>query len=240
MPDLDEFALSKLARELAMNIRNYKLVFADFNITEEDYYEIEKIDFFRRAKEQYTLEWNSALSAADRVKLVSAAYVEATLPTIGRRMLNENEPLSNVIDAGKFLARNAGIGEPKNGFAQSDRFIIQLNIGNDSNGKEIVEIYNKSIAVSTNDVNDTISQSCDITPPAPATPEAAALKAITTPDPEPEPPAINLGAFAAFEQEDDHGQVDSQTTAEPASVFIRTPRKRGRPKGSRNRVLPHK
>jgi hypothetical protein len=232
MPDLDEFALSKLARELAMNIRNYKLVFADFNITEEDYYEIEKIDFFRRAKDQYTLEWNSALSAADRVKLVSAAYVEATLPTIGRRMLNENEPLSNVIDAGKFLARNAGIGEPKNGLNQSDRFIIQLNIGNDSNGKEIVEVYNKSIATTTNDIND-------ITPPAPVTPEAVALKAITTPDPEPEPPAINLSAFAAFEQEDDHGQIDSQATTEPASVFIRTPRKRGRPKGSRNRVVPN-
>lgn len=215
-----------------MNIRNYQLTFKDFGITESDYYEIEKIPFFQRAKDQYTLEWNSALSAADRVKLVSAAYVEATLPTIGRRMLNENEPLSNVIDAGKFLARNAGIGEPKNGFAQSDRFIIQLNIGNDSNGKEVVEIYNKSIAVSTNDVND-------VTPPTPATPEAIALKAITTPDPEPEPPAINLGAFAAFEQEDDHGQADSQATTEPASVFIRTPRKRGRPKGSRNRVVPN-
>jgi hypothetical protein len=143
-PDFTETQLAQLAREMAMNIRNYKKVFADFNITEEDYYEICKIDFFKRAKDQYTIEWNSAISTADRVRLISAAYAEATLPTIGRRMLNSEEPLAAVIDAGKYLVKNAGIGEPKAGSGSSERFVIQINLGADENGKEIVEVYDKS------------------------------------------------------------------------------------------------
>ena len=50
-----------------MNIRNYKDVFADFGIDENDYQQIEKTEFFRKAKEQFALEWNSALSSVDRV-----------------------------------------------------------------------------------------------------------------------------------------------------------------------------
>jgi hypothetical protein len=145
MADLNEIELAKLAREMAMNIRNYKKVFADFNISEEDYYEICKIEFFKRAKEQYTVEWNSALSTADRVRILSAAGAEATLPTICKRMLDPNEPLSSVIDGGKYLTKNAGIGEVKAGPGNNgERFIIQINLGADENGHEIVEVYDKS------------------------------------------------------------------------------------------------
>ena len=34
MKDLDEFTLAKLAREMAMNIRPYKPIFADYGIDE--------------------------------------------------------------------------------------------------------------------------------------------------------------------------------------------------------------
>ena len=86
--------MAKLAREMAMNIRHYQAMFADFGITEEDYYEIEQeLEFFKRAKEQFALEWNSALSAADRVKMTSATAAEEVLATITKRMLNPQEPL---------------------------------------------------------------------------------------------------------------------------------------------------
>ena len=91
MVDLSETALAKLAREMAINIRNYKDIFDDFKITEEDYYEICKLDFFKRAKEQFALEWNSALSAADRVKLTSATSAEEILPVVTRRALDPSE-----------------------------------------------------------------------------------------------------------------------------------------------------
>ena len=150
MADLDEFALAKLAREMAMNIRPYQAVFDDFGITEEEYYEILKIDFYRRAKEQFALEWNSALSVNERVKLISASYVEETLPVIGRRMLRETEPFASVIDAGKYLARNAGLGEPKTAANTSERFVITINLGADT-----VEHYDKSIAIDANDISPT-------------------------------------------------------------------------------------
>jgi hypothetical protein len=110
MPDLDEFALAKLAREMAMNIRPYQAVFSDFGIDESDYYEIAKQDFFKRAKEQFTLEWNSVLSVNERTKLLSATGYEEALPVICKRLLRENESLRDVIDGAKMLSKNAGLG----------------------------------------------------------------------------------------------------------------------------------
>lgn len=145
--DLDEFALAKLAREMAMNIRNYKTVFEDFGITEEDYYEIEKIEFYKRAKEQFTLEWNSVLSVADRVKLKSAVLSEEVLHTFGKRMLRETTPTEDVVNGLKLLCKNAGIGEGKEGTANAERFVITINMGADT------EHYDKSITIDAKDIS---------------------------------------------------------------------------------------
>lgn len=150
--DLDEFALAKLAREMAMNIRNYKAVFDDFGIDENDFYQIEKIEFYKRAKEQFTLEWNSALSVNERVKLISAAYAEEGLPTIGRRMLDPQEPFTSVLEAYKSLAKTAGLGDNKAEQKPNDRFIITINLGADT------ETFNKSIDINPNDMNLTSEQ----------------------------------------------------------------------------------
>lgn len=147
MPDLDEFALAKLARDMAMNIRSYKDIFKEFGIDENDYYQIEKIDFYQRAKEQYALEWNSALSTGDRVRLISLAYTEETLPTIGRRVNDPKEPFSSVIEGFKSLARTAGLDNVKNEQKPNDRFVITINLGADT------ETFNKSISVNAEDVN---------------------------------------------------------------------------------------
>ena len=147
MADLDEFALAKLAREMAMNIRPYKAVFADFGIDETEYYEIEKIEFYKRAKDQFAIEWNSSLSATERVKLISAAYLEQVLPVIGAKALNREENLPAATEVAKFLARNAGIGDPKQDLSKTaERFVITINLGGD------VEKFDKSIAVDANDV----------------------------------------------------------------------------------------
>ena len=139
MADLDEYAMAKLAREMAMAIRNYKDIYKDFGLNEETFYEVSKHPFYLRAKEQFALEWNSALSTNDRVKLISAAYIEEALPTLGRRMLTETEPLSNVTDVAKFFAKNAGLGEPKTMGNSAERFVITINIGDDS------RTYDKSL-----------------------------------------------------------------------------------------------
>jgi hypothetical protein len=147
MADLDEYAMAKLAREMAMAIRNYKDIFADFGITEEDYYEIAKHDFYKRAKEQFALEWNSTLSTSDRVKITSAAGAEQGLLAVTRRMLDPNEPFTGVLTAFKQLCQNAGIGDPKAEQKPTDRFVITINLGADT------ETFNKSVAIDVNDVD---------------------------------------------------------------------------------------
>jgi hypothetical protein len=144
MPDLDEFAMARLAREIAMAIRPVLTVFEDFGITPEDYYLIEKNEFYKRCKEQFALEWNSTLSTADRVKITSAAGAEQGLLTVTKRMLNPQEPFPGVLDAFKTLCRNAGIGDPKQENKASERFQTTINIG------EEVKTFDKSLLPDTN------------------------------------------------------------------------------------------
>lgn len=148
MADLTETAIAQLAREMVMAIRNYQVIFRDFGITEEDYYEIAKTDYYQRVKNHYTLEWNSALSAADRVKLISASYAEQGLTVMGRRMIDPNEPLDRALDTFKQFCKNAGIGTDSKGEKPvTERFVININLGSD------VEHYNKSIEINPNDID---------------------------------------------------------------------------------------
>jgi hypothetical protein len=144
--NFDEFAMAKLAREMAMNIRNYQVIFDDFGISEEDFYEISKNEFFKRAKEQFAIEWNSALSAADRARLISAAYAEELLPVMGQAVLDENKPLSDRTDVYKIICKNGGLGEPKLGPGANERFVISIRI-NDQ-----VQKFDKSVEINPNDI----------------------------------------------------------------------------------------
>ena len=148
MPSLDEAALAKLAREMAMNIRNVHTIFAEYGIDETGYYELmAHNDFFKRAKEQFTLEWNATTSTVDRVKMLSAAAAEQVLPVITTRALNPNEPFMAVLKSYENMTRAAGIGSDKTSEANSaERFVIQINLG------ETTETYNRSIEINPKDV----------------------------------------------------------------------------------------
>lgn len=167
MADLDEIQMAKLARELAMNIRPYTAVFAEFGIDEIDYQLIEKNGFFRKVKEQFTQEWNSSLSTEERLRIGSLAYLEQLFPIITRRAMKEDANLSASTDVSKVLMKAAGVGEPKGDKVNTDRFVITINLGADT------ETYDKSIAI---DVNDT---PCKELPPKelPPTPEDIAADA---------------------------------------------------------------
>jgi hypothetical protein len=141
MIEMDEIAMAKLARELAMNIRNPTEIFADFGIAEEDYYLIQKNDFFRKVKEQFAIEWNSANSTEERLRLGSLAYLEQLVPVLTRRAMKPDESLQAANDVQKALMKIAGVGEDRDSKGQAERFIITINLGED------VEHYDKSIAV---------------------------------------------------------------------------------------------
>lgn len=157
-PDLDETTLAKLARELVMNIRNYKDTFASFGITEEDYYEIEKIEYFKKVKEQFAMEWNATTSTAERLKIGAMAYFEQLLPRLTQRAIGGADTLAASTEVGKLLMKTAGMGEQTKGEPNlAERFVITINMGGEA------QTFDKPIDVTTID--------------APITPEPAAIAA---------------------------------------------------------------
>ena len=144
----NETKLAKFAREIAMNIRNFDELLTDYEITREDYEEVEKIEFFRRIRDQFVIEWNSSASSEQRTRLIALHYAEQALPVIGQRAADRNEALPAAVDAAKFLTRTAGLTDAAGGSIPSqERFVITINLGAD------VEKFNKSIAVNPDDVN---------------------------------------------------------------------------------------
>jgi hypothetical protein len=57
------------------------------------------------------------------------------------------------IEAYKELRNTASVGPDAEGRQESDRFVITINLGADNSGANVVEHYNKSIAVDANDVD---------------------------------------------------------------------------------------
>jgi hypothetical protein len=151
MAELDETQMAALARELVMNIRNYKETFELFGIDETDYQLIEKNEYFRKVKEHIALEWNSTLSTEERIRFQNLAYYEKLSPILTRRAMQPDANLSASTDVGKLLMKGAGIGEAKTDKAITDRFVITINLGADVDGKEVIEHYDKAIAVSSPD-----------------------------------------------------------------------------------------
>lgn len=137
---MDEFKLAALAREMTMAIRTYEAIFTDFNIDEQDYYQIEKIEFYQKAKERFAIEWNSSLSTVERVKHINAFFYEQLMPKLVARARSGTEPLAAATDIAKLLAKAAGIGEVKQSDQPaSEKFLITINLGADT------EIYEKTL-----------------------------------------------------------------------------------------------
>ncbi len=88
--------------------------------------------FFKQALHVSTIEWNSALTTPERIKLESAAILEDALPRLGARMANQAEGLPGVVEAAKLFAKIAGLGEKEVGDrAPGEKFTISINLGGD-------------------------------------------------------------------------------------------------------------
>src|SRR4249920_2074849 len=120
MAELDEIQMAALARELVMNIRNYKETFGLFGIDENDYQLIEKNEYFRKVRDHIALEWNSTLSTEERIRFQNLAYYEQLSPVLARRAMQPDANLAASTDVGKLLMKGGGIGEAKSEKTISD------------------------------------------------------------------------------------------------------------------------
>ena len=121
--------LGKLAREMAVDLRDKKDILRDYNITDAEYDELLKIPSYARLLAALVKEWNSVTSTQDRIKFKSALAFEDGLETLATRMSNPNEPLSGAVETGKLLARIGGVGEGAIGGAKGEKFTINISLG---------------------------------------------------------------------------------------------------------------
>ncbi len=134
LPTLDWPALSKLAREIAMDIKERHAVLAAFTLTETQYEFLEaNNEFYKAALASACKEWHAPLTTQERLKVEAAAILEDSLPGLGARMQNKAEGLPGVIEAAKLFAKVAGVGERESGNATpGERFTINIDLGGDN------------------------------------------------------------------------------------------------------------
>lgn len=128
---LTPFDLARLAREIAMDIKELSAILTVYNLTPAQYDVIKKHPQFKRMLESAIIDWNSALSTHDRIKVEAAAVLEDALPKLGARMTNGAESLAMQVEAGKLMAKLAGIGENTHGPQGGEKFTITINLGAD-------------------------------------------------------------------------------------------------------------
>ncbi len=122
--------LGKLAREMAMDIREKAAILHDYNLDDEQYAVLCNTPTYAKLLSAFVQEWNSVASVQDRIKFQSAYALEDGLPGLSARMANSNEPLSGAVETGKLLARLAGVGEGAAGVRTGEKFTINISLGN--------------------------------------------------------------------------------------------------------------
>lgn len=133
LPALTWPELSKLAMDVAMNIKQTHVILAEHKLTQTQYDFLEaNNEFYRNALTEACRQWHAPLSTQERIKVEAAAILEDSLLGLGARMQNRAEGLPGVIEAAKLFAKVAGVGEPQGGaISSSERFVINIDLGGD-------------------------------------------------------------------------------------------------------------
>ena len=133
LPDLKWHDLAKLAREMAMNIRDRGDILKEFNLTGHQYDFLEAYHiFYREVYANACREWHAPLTTQERITVEAAAILEDSLLTIGARMQNKGEGLPGVVEAAKLFAKIAKVDVAEKGAtAPGERFSINIDLGGD-------------------------------------------------------------------------------------------------------------
>lgn len=134
LPPMTWPELSKLARDVAMDIKERGTILSEHKLSQAQYDFLETYnDYYRNALAEACKQWHAPLSTQERIKVEAAAILEDSLLGIGARMQNKGEGLPGVIEAAKLFAKVAGVGEPTGGAAApGERFVINIDLGGDT------------------------------------------------------------------------------------------------------------
>lgn len=133
LPPLDWPTLARLAREIAMDIKERGTLLAEYKLNATQYEYLEAYnEFYRSALAASCKEWHAPLATSERLKIEAAAILEDGMVGLGARMQSRSEGLPGVIEAAKFFAKVAGVGEREAGAgAPGERFTINIDLGGD-------------------------------------------------------------------------------------------------------------
>jgi hypothetical protein len=123
---------SGLAREVAMDIFPLETILEVHRLSNDEWEKINAHPKFQQMVHSMTIEWNSAQGTRERVKVKAATGLESKLESLINEIDNADIPLTQRVEAGKFLAR---IGELDTtnilgGSSGGSGVAITLNIGN--------------------------------------------------------------------------------------------------------------
>lgn len=125
-----DIMLVRLAREIAMDIVDLPIILKQYAISAETWSELQRNTKFRMLLESETEAWQTSLNTHERVKLKSASMLEEWLPELYGRMHDAAEALPAKIEAGKMLAKIAGLGERSDVVGTTgERFVINISMG---------------------------------------------------------------------------------------------------------------
>lgn len=128
----DEMKLVKLAREIAMDIKELDEILKIHNVTHADFEKLKTNERFKSILTAEVIAWQGAINTNERVRVKAASMIEEWLPELYSRLNDRGEGLSSKIEGGKLLERLAGMGAAaaKNE-APTDRVSITINLGAD-------------------------------------------------------------------------------------------------------------
>lgn len=136
----DEIKLVKLARQIAMGIKDLPDVLFEHNLTLREWDEIRVLPAFGRVLEGEVKAWEGAVNTPDRVRIKAASMLEEYLPEMYARLNDRTEPLMAKMKAVELISKIAGFGQtdlPQQG-SPGDKVQVIINLGSDTQ-----QIFNK-------------------------------------------------------------------------------------------------
>jgi len=143
----DEAKLVKLARQIAMGIKDLPDILFDNDLTQREFTEIQSIPLFAKTLESEVKAWAGADNTHARLKLKSAAMLEEYLPELYARLNDRQEPLMAKMKAVELVSKIAGFGDRDVVPAGNpgDKVQVIINLGADTRVEYVKQLPHKVI-----------------------------------------------------------------------------------------------
>jgi hypothetical protein len=125
-----------LAREIAQDIFSVDQIVALHRLTNDEWLAINAHPRFQRMLLEMQRDWNSAANTRERVKLKAQTGLESQLEVFISEIASEGVPLTQKVEAGKFLARLGEMDNSSN-IAATPGSGITINIHTSQGAKPI-------------------------------------------------------------------------------------------------------